>query len=261
MQKKIIAANWKMHKTRSEAREFIQVLSRELRKIPKYSNYVELLIFPPFTALEATHRAILDENIQSCNLGAQNIHPETYGAYTGEISAVMIKDVGASTVLVGHSERRILFGEKDDFLLQKVRRCIYENLTPLLCLGETLQERDDGITKEVLHRQVENIFSQLSASEACRVRLAYEPVWAIGTGRNASPQQAAEAHQWIRERLYDIHPDIASKIPILYGGSVKPENAKELLSQPHIDGALIGGASLQPDTFFSILLAAIDNES
>ena len=252
MRPKIIAANWKMHKTRAEARDFVKHLTALIGDLPEH---LQLLIIPPYTALETTHQAIISENLKNCSLGAQNIHPETHGAFTGEISAAMLKDVGVKTVLIGHSERRTLFGENDDFLLKKVIRCLSENLTPMLCVGETLQQRDDGATNDVLARQIRAVFSAIDPENAARVQIAYEPVWAIGTGRTATPGQAREAHGWIRQQLADICPNAAHKIPILYGGSVKPDNAREILQQQDVDGALIGGASLQPDSFAAIAKA------
>jgi triosephosphate isomerase len=252
MRPKIIAANWKMHKTRAEARDFVQQLANRAGDLPEN---IKLLIFPPYTALEATRDAIISKNLKNCSLGAQNIHPQTHGAFTGEISAAMLKDVGVQTVLIGHSERRTLFGENDDFLLKKVLRCLAENLTPMLCVGETLEERDAGATYDVLSRQISAIFSAINPQDAERVQIAYEPVWAIGTGRTATPLQAREAHCWIRKKLAQICPGASDKIPILYGGSVKPDNAHDILHQPDVDGALIGGASLQPDSYAAIAQA------
>ncbi len=253
MRPKIIAANWKMHKTRADAADFIQTLSAKLPALPEH---VRLLIYPPFTAIEATANALNKHPVTRCTIGAQNVHPETHGAYTGEISALMLRDLSVTTVLVGHSERRTLFGESDEFLLAKVRRLLTEKLTPMLCVGETLAHRDAGDTRNVLAHQITAIFANISDTDAPRLQIAYEPVWAIGTGRTATPQQAQEAHAWIREELSQIcGSDTACAIPILYGGSVKPDNAPTILSQPDVDGALIGGASLDPEAFASIALA------
>lgn len=249
----IIAANWKMHKTRAEAAAFIEAFSAKAAKI---SSTVRLLIFPPFTAIETVAAALRKHPIANCSVGAQNVHPETHGAFTGEISVLMLRDLGVSTVLVGHSERRTLFGESDEFLLRKVQRLLAENLTPMLCVGETLAQRDSGETRAVLAHQISAIFSKISDADAMSVQIAYEPVWAIGTGRNATPDQAQQAHGWIREELAKIcGPQMAANIPILYGGSVKPENAADILSQTDVDGALVGGASLDPGSFAAIASA------
>src|SRR5919108_3063110 len=236
--RKFVCGNWKMHKTAADAVQLV----RELRE--KISNAsAQVAVAPPFTALAAVKQALAGSAIQ---LFAQNCHFEKQGAFTGEVSPGMVKDVGCDGVILGHSERRQYFGETDDLVAKKLRAALAEGLHPIVCVGETLQEREAGRTWEVVSRQVRGALGGLDAATLQRITLAYEPVWAIGTGRNATSAQAQEVHGQIRGLLRELGGDAAaSAIRIQYGGSVKPDNAAELLSQPDVDGALVGGASLK----------------
>jgi triosephosphate isomerase len=248
MRKKIIAANWKMNKNINETSEFFVDLKRELNN---YSGPAEVVICPPFTSLQTAVK--LSEGTPF-RIGAQNLHYENDGAYTGEISARMIKSLGVQYVIVGHSERRQYFGETDEIVSKKVKKALREGLKVILCVGETLSERDNGITEEILNRQVTAALNGLNPDDLKSLVIAYEPVWAIGTGRNATPQQAEEAHAFIRKLISKMfHENVANDLTIQYGGSMKPENSGELLSQPDVDGGLIGGASLKPDSFAKIV--------
>lgn len=251
MRTPIIAANWKMNKTTGEAAAFFKGF---LPAIASAAGRVEVVVIPPFTALAACKAAAGG----AVAVGAQNMHPEASGAFTGEISAGMLVDLGVSHVVLGHSERRTLFGETDGFINQKVKAALAAGLTPILCVGETLEERDAGKVREVLDRQVAEGLAGLEAGALPKVVIAYEPVWAIGTGRTATPAQAQEAHAMIRARLGGLFgAEAAERVRIQYGGSVKPGNARELLACPDIDGALVGGASLVPEDFAAIVLAAV----
>ncbi len=249
MRKPIIAANWKMNKTTCEAVAFFEAL---LPKISGTCEQVEVVVIPPFTAIAACRPAA-----GGVGIGAQNMHPEPSGAFTGEISASMLLDLGVSYVVLGHSERRAFFGESDHFINQKLKRALASGLTPILCVGETLEQRDAGEVAAVLDRQISGCLADVEPSALPKVVIAYEPVWAIGTGRTASPAQAQEAHSLIRTKLSMLFTkEAAEQVRIQYGGSVKPGNARELLACPDIDGALVGGASLAADDFAAIVLAA-----
>jgi len=251
MRKKIIAANWKMNMTLGETEAFFEKFLRELGD----DRRVETVIVPPFTALAKTNELLRD--VQNVKLGAQNMHWEKPGAYTGEISAEMLRELLVNYVVLGHSERRTLFGETDEIVNKKVRAAVTNALRPIVCVGETLSERDGGKVEEVLARQIKGSLAGLTADQMEETVIAYEPVWAIGTGRTASPQQAQEAHAFVRDRLAaQFSPEVAAKVRILYGGSVKPNNAAELMVQADIDGALVGGASLDPRGFVEIIQAA-----
>ena len=228
----MIAGNWKMNKTVKETVEFLNGLNPVDDK--------EILICPPFTALSEAARAVVGKNIL---IGAQNMHFEEKGAFTGEVSPIMLKDIGVTHAIIGHSERRHVFLEDDLLINNKVKSAIAHGINPILCVGETLEERESGKTNDIIERQIREGLTDVDAS---KVIIAYEPVWAIGTGKTASPEQAEEAHKYIRS-LIDV------EIRILYGGSVKPENAEELLSKEDIDGALIGGASLNLEDFLRII--------
>jgi triosephosphate isomerase len=247
--RKFVCGNWKMHKTAADAVQLV----RELRE--KISNAsAQVAVAPPFTALAAVKQALAGSAIQ---LFAQNCHFEKQGAFTGEVSPGMVKDVGCDGVILGHSERRQYFGETDDLVAKKLRAALAEGLHPIVCVGETLQEREAGRTWEVVSRQVRGALGGLDAATLQRITLAYEPVWAIGTGRNATSAQAQEVHGQIRGLLRDLGGQAAANaIGIQYGGSVKPDNAAELLSQPDVDGALVGGASLKSADFSAIVAAA-----
>lgn len=245
--KSLIAANWKMHKTIAEAVAFVESLQREVGDY----NDREVIIAPPYTALSAVRNALWRKDFK---LAAQNFHWEEKGAFTGEISGAMLKDVGCDGVIIGHSERRQLFGETNEMLLKKVAGAFREGFLPILCVGEVLDEREGGRTFTVVGSQLEQGLAGLPADQARQLALAYEPVWAIGTGRTATPDQAQEVHAFIRERcaaLWD--KTVANSMRILYGGSVKPDNVDSLMAQPDIDGMLVGGASLEVGSFKRIV--------
>ena len=242
-----MAANWKMYKTPQQAQDFLRAF------LPMVENHArdEIAICPPFVCLPAVVEALAG---QSIGVGGQNLHWEKEGAYTGEVSAAMLVAVGCTHVIIGHSERRQYFGETDDTVNRKLKAALAAGLTPIVCVGEVLQERESGKTEDVLCRQCLRGLSSISGEEARRLVIAYEPVWAIGTGKTATPQIAAEAHAVIRaEAAKFLGKSAAENMRILYGGSVKPENAKALMSEPEIDGALVGGASLDPKSFAAIV--------
>jgi len=248
--KKFVCGNWKMHRTAAEAR----ALAREVRAAAEpLADRVDVAIVPPFTALWAAGAELAGSRI---GLGAQDVFWEAQGAFTGEVSAPMLVDAGCRYVLVGHSERRQFFGDTDENVRKKAKASLAAGLHPVVCVGETLPERDAGRTLEVVGRQVRAALSGLDAAEIGRLTVAYEPVWAIGTGKTASSAQAQEVHAAIRAILRELAPAAAEAIRILYGGSVKPDNAAELLSQPDVDGALVGGASLKALDFTGIIQGA-----
>ena len=246
----IVAGNWKMQKTGGEARAWVEDL---LGASGELSTRVRLRIYPSFVALESVARLSRGSRLE---IGAQNLHPELAGAFTGEISAPMILDAGVESVLVGHSERRHLFGESDELLARKVRAALSAGLRPLFCIGEDLEERESGRTAEVLEGQIRRGLGAVQAIDAERLEIAYEPVWAIGTGRVAETHQIASAHSAIRDRLAGLWGDGGRRVPLLYGGSVKPSNAAEILGLPAVDGVLVGGASLDVEGFLDIARAA-----
>jgi triosephosphate isomerase len=251
MRTPIIAGNWKMFKTDEEALKLAFELKERLNDI----KVVKVIICPPFTSLSAAKKGIENSAI---SLGAQNMHWEEKGAYTGEVSPAMLLTAGCKYVIIGHSERRNLFFETDDWVNAKVKSALKFNLSPIICVGEKLEQREANKTDQVVEIQVEGAFKDLTAPAAEKTVIAYEPVWAIGTGKTATPEQANQVHLFIRELLsakYD--KGCAEKISILYGGSVKPENSRELLAMPDIDGALVGGASLDADSFDKIVRSAI----
>lgn len=251
MRKIVIAGNWKMYKTNQEA---VQVLT-ELKNLTKDVKGVDIVIGAPFTALSDAVKAVEGSNIK---IAAENVYPKSEGAFTGEISPTMLKAIGVSHVIIGHSERREIFKETDEFINEKVKAVLAEGLTPIFCIGEKLEERESGKTLEVNERQVRKGLKDLTKEDAKKVIVAYEPVWAIGTGKTATPEMAQETHKEIREVLADMFgADVANSITIQYGGSMKPENAKDLLGQADIDGGLVGGASLKADSFFEIIKAGI----
>jgi triosephosphate isomerase (TIM) len=245
----IIAGNWKMFKTGKEAVEFISVFA------PKVKNSsVDIYIAPPFTAI---YQAAAAAKGSSILIGAQNMHAEQEGAYTGEISAGMIKAAGAEFVILGHSERRQHFHETDEGVNLKVKSALKAGLIVILCVGEMQSEHDQGLTEEVLRRQIEGGLKDITAEEAASLVIAYEPVWAIGTGKTATPELAESAHAFIRKLLTEQYGEkLASQISILYGGSVKPELTPDLMEMPNINGALVGGASLKIETFAAIVAGA-----
>jgi triosephosphate isomerase (TIM) len=245
----LVAANWKMHKTRPETVEFLEAFLARAGELPG----VELVVCPPATALStATEKCAVSD----VKVAAQNMHQEAGGAFTGEISAGMLLEAGAWGTILGHSERRQLFGETDEALAAKLPAALDLGLVPILCVGETEAQRDADETEAVLRRQVEADLAQVPAEDLRRVVVAYEPVWAIGTGRTATVEQAREAIELIRALVAARDRGASEFVRILYGGSVKPDNARELLEPEAIDGALVGGASLDPDDFFAICAAA-----
>jgi triosephosphate isomerase (TIM) len=252
MRKKIIAANWKMNMTQAESARFVEsLLLREVGEI----NDVEVVIIPPFTAIPKVTEAL--GNAQNIKVGAQNMYWEKNGPFTGEISAALLRDLFVHYVVLGHSERRTLFGETDEIVNRKVRAAHAAALRPIVCIGETLEQRDKGNVEKILSIQLRGSLAGLTPKELQESVIAYEPVWAIGTGRSATPQQAQEAHAFIRHTLGEMaNNGTADRVRIQYGGSVKPENARELMTQPDIDGALVGGASLDPRSFAQIVKAA-----
>ena len=237
MRKKVIAGNWKMFKLQSETQAYFEQFSAQLDASDR-----EVMIFPPFTALETALKMTKTSNIR---IGAQNMHFEDSGAYTGEISADMLKELGIHFVLIGHSERRKYFGETDDTVNRKVMKALDKDILPVVCIGEGLQERESGITNQVLRRQVLDGLKNIGSGD--RIIIAYEPVWAIGTGKTATDEQAEDACKNIREYLREIFAEYADNIRILYGGSVNASNIKSLMAMPNIDGVLVGGASLKAD--------------
>jgi len=247
MRRPIIAGNWKLNKTSKEAIELVTLIQRELSDVTE----VDIIVCPGFTVLEDVHDVLVDSNI---GLGAQNLYWEDSGAFTGEVSAPFIKSCGAQYVIIGHSERRQFFNETDETVNKKIRAALHHDLTPIVCVGETLEEREAGKMTEVIQTQCEGALKGYTADELGKMVIAYEPVWAIGTGKTATPDQAQEVHKFIRDLLSKLYDhETASKICIQYGGSVKPENIGELISQPDIDGALVGGASLNADSFTGIV--------
>jgi triosephosphate isomerase (TIM) len=250
MRKKIIAANWKMNMTVTETEDFLEAFRPEVEEI----TAVEIVIAPPFTALPKLSELL--GGSQKIRLGAQNFYFEKSGAYTGEISASMLRELFVRYVIVGHSERRQIFGETDSLTNKKVLAAHANELKPILCVGETLEERDAGAEKQVLEKQLRGGLAGVSAEQLLETVIAYEPVWAIGTGKTATSAQAQDAHAPVRSVLEKLSDKTtANKVRIQYGGSVKPSNAKELLTQPDIDGALVGGASLEVRSFAEIVKA------
>jgi triosephosphate isomerase len=255
MRKKIVAANWKMNMTQAESARFVESLLLDLGDI----SDVEVVILPPFTAIAKVTESL--GKAQNIKVGAQNMHWERAGAFTGEISAAMLRDLFVRYVVLGHSERRTLFGETDEIVNRKVRAAHEATLRPIVCIGETLAERDKGDVEKVLSRQLHGSLAELTEKELQETVIAYEPVWAIGTGRNATPDQAQAAHSFIRKTINQMFDEAtADRVRIQYGGSVKPENARDLMTQADIDGALVGGASLDPRSFAQIVEAARDGE-
>ncbi len=248
----IIAGNWKMNTTLSEAEALVREMCRDLEG--NTLTHVQMVVCPPFISLHSVHEIIRDTEIA---LGAQNMNEHDAGAYTGEISAAMLRSAGCEYVIIGHSERRKYFHETDELVNVKIRKAVEHGLRPIVCVGELLEERESGATVEVVSRQVRGAFSGLGADHVRTCIIAYEPVWAIGTGRTATPEQAQEVHEVIRGLVRESAGDeIANQFVIQYGGSMKPENAGDLLNQPDVDGGLIGGASLKADSFLAIVQAA-----
>jgi triosephosphate isomerase (TIM) len=247
MRKKLMAANWKMYKTPDQTREFFRDF------LPMVAGHTrdEIVVCPPFVDLPA---ALESSKGSSVAIGAQNIHWKEEGAFTGETSAAQLLAIGVKHVIIGHSERRQYFGETDDTVNLRLKTALEAGFTPICCVGEVLEEREAGLTDDVLRRQCVRAFHSISAKKAAKLVVAYEPVWAIGTGKTATPEIAAEAHAVIRREATEIFgAEFAAQLRILYGGSVKPENASSLMAQEEIDGALVGGASLDPKSFGAIV--------
>lgn len=250
MRRRIIAGNWKMHNNISESQNLVTKLVNGLND---QNINREVIICPPFTSLTEVSNLLSGTKIE---LGAQNMHFENKGAFTGEISADMLKSIGCKYVILGHSERRNIFGETDELINRKIKQALISELTPIFCMGETLEQREDGITNDVIKKQISEGMKGLSEEDVNKIIIAYEPIWAIGTGKTATPEQAQEVHKFIRSLLRENFSENSSQnIPVLYGGSVKPDNAEDLLAKEDIDGALVGGACLDVDSFISIINA------
>ncbi len=250
VRKFLIAGNWKMHKTAAEALDLVEQIILDVGK----TTDVNVVVCPPFTCLESVGRGLEGSTVK---LGAQNMHHEKFGAYTGEVSADMLRTLFVSYVILGHSERRQYFAETDEFINKKVLAALDGNLSPILCVGETLAERESGKTLEVVKRQIDRGLVGVTGAQAEKLVIAYEPVWAIGTGKTATPAMAQEAQGAIRLLLNGhLGSAAGAKVRILYGGSMKADNAEALLAQPDIDGGLVGGASLEPRSFVKIVQAA-----
>ena len=247
MRRIIIAGNWKMNKNIGESIDLVNSIKRSLYDVEE----VEIVVCPPFTSLSDVNEITMETNIK---LGAQDCFWQTEGAFTGEVSASMLKNVGCEYCIIGHSERRQFFGETNETVNKKLKALLKENIKPIVCVGENLEERNNGKTFDVIKDHVVNSLTGLSKEEMLKTVIAYEPVWAIGTGVNATKEQAEEAHKYIRTLLAQMHGDeVAKLVRIQYGGSVKPENIKELISQEDVDGALVGGASLKADSFVQLV--------
>ncbi|HEY3250609.1 MAG TPA: triose-phosphate isomerase [Ignavibacteria bacterium] len=247
--KKFIAANWKMNKGLVQSQQFAEEFKTyyEKHKI----SFVDVVLCPPFTSLEAVNKKI---NTSGIKLGAQNMHYESQGAFTGEISAGMLKSCGAEYVIIGHSERRKYFNETNAIVNKKVLTALDEGLKPIVCIGETLQEREDKITEAVIEEQLKTCLGHVSEEQMKGLVIAYEPVWAIGTGKNATPHQAESVHNFIRKKLKKMYTeDVSEKTRIIYGGSITSENAKDLFAPDTINGGLVGGASLEVQSFIEII--------
>lgn len=251
MKRPLIAGNWKMYKTIPEAVNLVNIIKAGVHKITN----CDVVVCPPFTALAAISNLLDESNIE---LGAQDMHFETEGAFTGEISPLMLKDVGCRYVILGHSERRSYFQEKDDLINKKVMAALKYNFIPIVCIGETLEEREARRAFEVVKFQFDHSLMDLKSEEIEKVVIAYEPVWAIGTGRTATPEQAEQMHSYIRRLLNEKYgEETASRVKILYGGSVKPDNISQLITKPNVDGALVGGASIKAESFIQIATNAL----
>lgn len=247
MKKPLIVGNWKMNKTVSEAIEFVKILKNTISDVTN----IEILICPPFTALHAVNNETRGSNI---SLGAQNLFWESKGAFTGEISPTMIKDIGCSYVIIGHSERRQYFAETNKIINKKIKTAFVTTLIPILCVGETFKEREDNVAFKIIEKQVRESLCGLTLEQASSIVIAYEPVWAIGTGETSSPEQAQEMHCFIRKIYEKIYgKNVADKVRILYGGSINPNNVLDLMKKPDINGGLVGGASLKVESFIKLI--------
>jgi triosephosphate isomerase len=246
MRRPILAANWKMHKTAADAVAFAEAFAPRVAD----ASGVDVVIAPPFTALAALGAALAGTPIA---LAAQNAHPEEQGAFTGEVSAAMLREAGCRYAIVGHSERRTLFGESSELVARKAEALLRHGIRAIVCVGESLAEREAGRTGDVIDAQLRESLARIPADGTAELVIAYEPIWAIGTGRTATPEAAQEVHARVRERLRERFGAAGESVRIQYGGSVKPDNVRELMAQPDIDGALVGGASLEPESFARIV--------
>ena len=250
--KTLIAGNWKMNKTAAETAELASALKASLAQ---FAGKCEIAVCPTFTSLATAVEILKGSNVK---VGAQNIHWADNGAYTGEISGAMLKEIGVEYVIIGHSERRQYFGETDETVNQRIKAALKYGLKPIVCIGETLAEREGGVTNTVLEKQIRGAFADISAADMDAVTIAYEPVWAIGTGKTATPDVAQETHAFIRSVLTALYGDKAQDIVVQYGGSMKPENSGALVSKQDIDGGLIGGAALKADSFTALIQNALN---
>ena len=251
MRKTVIAGNWKMNNDLKESEKLIVDLKNLLQN---EKPNCDVIVCPPYTSLSEASKLLKGSQIK---LGAQNMHFEENGAFTGEVSASMLKSVGCEYVILGHSERRHIFGESNEIINKKIKKALSAGLKPIFCVGELLEERENGTTNDVVKKQILKGLAEISADDMKNIIVAYEPVWAIGTGKTASPAQAQEVHEFIRDLIEITYSlEIANDLVIQYGGSVKPDNAKELISQKDIDGALVGGACLKADSFMGIIKGA-----
>jgi triosephosphate isomerase len=256
MRPKIVAGNWKMNKDLGESIELVNAIKARM-SFPLHA--IQVVLCPPFTSLSAVFPLLEGTSLK---LGAQNVSHEDEGAFTGEISTRMLRSAGCSYVIVGHSERRRYFDETNELINKKAKKALADGLIPIICVGETLEEREKNITDQVVSVQVKGVLRDFPASDVTKSIIAYEPVWAIGTGRNATPEQADEVHSLIRKLIGQVYGwGVAEKVTIQYGGSVKPDNAAALLHMPNIDGALVGGASLDAESFVSVIRAATGEHS
>ena len=247
----IIGGNWKMNL--GSPSKAVQMI-KELEKLVKKVEGVEIVIAPPYTALESSVNELKKSKIK---VAAQNMYFENEGAFTGEISPLFLNDIGVEYVILGHSERRDIFNENDDLINKKIKKALELDLIPIVCIGEHLNEREEGITRDIIRKQMENSFKDITSQDMAKIVIAYEPIWAIGTGKTATPEQAEEIHNFIRQILLEKWDDnTANKTRIQYGGSIKPDNAESLFLKENIDGGLVGGASLSSESFFEIIKVA-----
>ena len=253
MRKKLIVGNWKMNK---DIRESAELISQLVDRLKDFRGEIDIVVCPPFTSLVVARGLVKDTSIK---LGGQNMSDKLDGAYTGEISGRMLAAIGCEYVILGHSERRQYFKETNEAVNAKVHRALESGLTPIICVGETLEERESDVTSNIITTQTKGALAEIGSAELHRCVIAYEPVWAIGTGKNATPDQANQVHKLIRKLVGQTYSwAVAERTVILYGGSVNPSNARDLLSQSDIDGALVGGACLKADSFMSIIVAGVE---
>jgi triosephosphate isomerase len=259
MKKFLIAGNWKMNTTISETSELINNIFNSIKNISDLNSYVDILVCPPFINIQKAVDTITQNNASSLiSVGSQNCYYESKGAFTGEISIDMISKIGCKYIIIGHSERRAIFGESNELINKKLNAILEKKLTPILCIGETLEDRQSGNTFLVLQSQLDTCLQGITSDNITEIVVAYEPVWAIGTGVSATAKEVEETHHWIRNYLINKFGDITKNVPLLYGGSLNEKNALETLSIPNVNGGLIGGAALVSDKFVSIIQTALD---